>query len=242
MPVIPIIRICRVSLSAGTPDERALLRLMQLASPALPVGAYSYSEGLEYAVHAAVVNDAASLRAWIEDGLAFGAGQLEAAVMVRVYDAWQKHDLALVQHWDRWLTAARDSEELRNQSLDMGRALLRLLKDLEPPLPQVATLFAAPCNFASAFGIAGTHWGIARESLLAAYLQAWVANLVSAGVKLIPLGQTAGQQLVWDLQDAVAQCAQRASVVGDEDLGVGNWGATLASMGHEVQYMRMFRS
>lgn len=231
-----------MSLSADIPSDRALLRLMQLASPALPVGAYSYSEGLEYVVQAGVVKDSATLRAWIEDGLAFGAGQLEAAVMVRAYDAWLKNDLALVQHWDRWLSAARDSEELRNQSLDMGRALLRLLKDLQPPLPQVATLFAAPCNFASAFGIAGAHWGIARESLLAAYLQSGVANLVSAGVKLIPLGQTAGQQLLWDFHDAVAQCAQRVGLVGDDELGVGNWGATLASMGHETQYMRLFRS
>ena len=198
-----------MSPSAGIPDERVLLRLMQLTSPALPVGAYSYSEGLEYAVQAGAVTNAATLRAWIEDGLAFGAGQLEAALMVRVYDAWQQDDLERVQYWDRWLGAARESEELRNQSLDMGRALLRLLKDLNPPLPHVAVLFVAPCNFASAFGIAGAHWGIARESLLAAYLQSWVANLVSAGVKLVPLGQTAGQQLLWDLQEAVALCAQR---------------------------------
>ena len=231
-----------MSLSADIPNQRALLRLMQLASPALPVGAYSYSEGLEYAVQAGAVNNAVTLRAWIEDGLAFGAGQLEAALMARVYDAWQRADLERVQYWDRWLGAARESEELRNQSLDMGRALLRLLKDLDPPLPQVATLFAAPCNFASAFGIAGAHWGIARESLLAAYLQSWVANLVSAGVKLIPLGQTSGQQLLWDVQDAVACCAQRAGLVGDDDLGVGNWGATLASMRHETQYMRLFRN
>ena len=231
-----------MSLSADIPNQRALLHLMQLASPALPVGAYSYSEGLEYAVQAGAVNNAATLHTWIEDGLAFGAGQLEAALMARVYDAWQRNDLERVQYWDRWLGAARESEELRNQSQDMGRALLRLLKDLDPPLPQIATLFAAPCNFASAFGIAGAHWGIARESLLAAFLQSWVANLVSAGVKLIPLGQTAGQQLLWDVQDAVACCAQRAGLVGDDDLGVGNWGATLASMRHETQYMRLFRS
>ena len=86
-----------MSLSADIPNERTLLRLMQLASPALPVGAYSYSEGLEYVAQAGVVKDSATLGAWIEDGLAFGAGQLEAAVMVRVYDAWQQNDLALFE-------------------------------------------------------------------------------------------------------------------------------------------------
>lgn len=232
----------RVSPSASIPKEQALLRLLQLASPALPVGAYSYSEGLEYVVHASCVNDASSLRAWIEDGLEFGAAQLEAAVLVRVYDAWRRGDLERVQHWDRWLGATRESEELRNQSLDMGRALLRLLKDLEPPLPNVDRLFAAPCHYVTAFGIAAAHWGIARENAVAAYLQNWATNLASAGVKLIPLGQTAGQQLLWDLQAALTRATQFALSVEDDNMAVSNWGMVLASMRHETQYMRLFRS
>jgi len=227
---------------SGRPETQALLRLLQLASSSLPVGAYSYSEGLESVVQAGTVDSAGTLRAWIEDGLEFGVARLEAAILGRVHDAWRRGDLEGVQAWDRWLGAARESEELRNQSLDMGRALLRLLRDLDPPLPDVATLFAAPCNFASAFGIAAAHWEIARGDAVAAYLQSWVANLVSAGVKLIPLGQTAGQQLLWDLQDAVASGAQTAEDIGDDDLGVGSWGLALAGMAHETQYSRLFRS
>lgn len=232
----------RVHPSASIPEDRALLRLLQLASPALPVGAYSYSEGLEYVVQAGAVRDAASLRDWVEDGLEFGAARLEAAVLVRVHNAWQRGDLQRMQHWDRWLGATRESEELRNQSLDMGRALLRLLEDLEPPLPNAIGLFAAPCHFATAFGIAAAHWDVARDVAVTAYLQSWAANLVSAGVKLIPLGQTAGQQLLWDLQGVVACTAQIARQVGDDDLGVGNWGLALAGMAHETQYTRLFRS
>jgi urease accessory protein len=227
---------------SGGPEAQRLLRLLQIASPSLPVGAYSYSEGLESAVHAGTVRDAGTLRVWIEDGLEYGAARLEAAILVRVYDAWRRGRLEQVQTWDRWLGAARESEELRNQSLDMGRALLRLLKDLDPPLPNVAALFAAPCNFASVFGVATAHWEIGRTAAVAAYLQSWVANLVSAGVKLVPLGQTAGQQLLWDLQEPIVRASQAAAHVADEDLGVGNWGLALAGMAHETQYSRLFRS
>lgn len=223
-------------------ETKALLRLLQLASPALPVGAYSYSEGLEYAVHAGWVRDAHGLRDWLHHGLLEGAAQLEAAVLVRVYDAWRGDDLDRLRSWDDWLSATRESEELRNQSLDMGRALLRLLKDLEPPLPRVAELFTVACNFATAFGIASAHWGISRGDATTAYLQSWVANLAGAGVKLIPLGQTAGQQLLWDLQDDLTDAAQTAQQIADEDLGVSNWGLALASMAHETQYSRLFRS
>ena len=223
-------------------ETQALLRLLQLASPALPVGAYSYSEGLEYAVHAGWVRDARDLRDWLHHGLLDGAAQLEAAVLVRVYDAWRGDDLDRLRDWDQWLSATRETEELRNQSLDMGRALLRLLKDMEPPLPHVAELFAATCNFATAFAIAAAHWGIFRADATTAYLQNWVANLAGAGVKSIPLGQTAGQQLLWDLQDDVTNAVQTAQRIADEDLGVSNWGLALASMAHETQYSRLFRS
>jgi urease accessory protein len=242
MAATAILTVPHMHPSGGTPEAQALLRLLQLASPSLPVGAYSYSEGLEYAVHAGAVRDAATLRAWIEDGLEFGAARLEAAVLARVHDAWRQDDLERVQSWDRWLGATREGEELRHQSLDMGRALLRLLKDLDPPLPNVSALFAAPCNFASVFGIAAAYWDIPRRAAVAAYLQSWVANLAGAGVKLIPLGQTAGQQLLWDLQAGVAQAAQTAAHIADEDLGVGNWGLALAGMAHETQYSRLFRS
>jgi urease accessory protein len=220
----------------------ALLRLLQLASPALPVGAYSYSEGIEYAVQAGWVRDAGSLRTWLRDGLLDGTAQVEAAVLVRVHDACARGDRIAAERWDDWLTATRETEELRAQSLDMGRALMRLLADLSPPVPGARDWLARPCNFATAFALAGAHWAIAREALVAAFLHGWAANLVSAGVKLIPLGQTAGQQLLWDLQETIAQAAAVAAAVADDDLGAANWGLALASMAHETQYSRLFRS
>lgn len=227
---------------AASADTSALLRLLQLASPTLPVGAYSYSEGLEYAVHSGWVRDAHGLHEWLRDGLIEGAAQLEAAIVVRVYDAYARGETDWIERWDDWLTAARETEELRAQSHDMGRALLRLLADLSPPLPEARAWLARRCNFATAFAMAGAHWAIAREATVAAYLQSWVGNLVGAGVKLIPLGQTAGQQLLLDLQPALLQATSLALGVADDDLGVANCGLALASMAHETQYSRLFRS
>ena len=228
--------------TSTNPESSRLLGLLQLASPALPVGAYSYSEGLEYAVHVGAIKDGLGLRAWIEDGLLAGAARLEAAVLARVYRERRHGDWERVAHWDAWLTAARESEELRAQSHDMGRALLRLLRDLKPALPDADRFLARPCNFATAFAVAGVHWAIPCESAVLSYLQSAAANLVGAGVKLIPLGQTAGQQLLWDLHATIMQATDTALTVSDEDLGVGNWGLALASMAHETQYTRLFRS
>lgn len=219
-----------------------LLRLLQLASPSLPVGAYSYSEGLEQAVAAGHVADVWALHAWLKDALLYGGVQLEAAVLVRAYQAWRAGDRAAWQGWDEWLTATRESEELRTQSLDMGRALLKLFLELAPGPAEARVLLGFPCNFASVFALAAASWEIPVADAVIGYLHGWTANLVGAGVKLVPLGQTAGQRLLWDLQEVIARATETVLTIEDRDLAVGNWGQTLASMGHETQYSRLFRS
>jgi urease accessory protein len=114
------------------PSATALLSLLQLASPALPVGAYSYSEGIETLVHQGQISHADALAQWLTEELERGAIRLEAAVMMRAYRAWQQQDSASLVTWNDWLSAVRDGEELRNQSWQMGRSLLRLVGDLEP--------------------------------------------------------------------------------------------------------------
>lgn len=220
----------------------AVLRLLQLTSPALPVGGYSYSEGLEYAVHAGWVRDADGLRTWLIDGLTHGATQLDAAIVARVYDAQRRGDHAGAVYWDDWLTASRETEELRQQSQDMGRALMKLLVKLPPPLADAEVWLGRCCHFATAFAIAGAHWHIERHAILVGYLQSVINNVLTAGIKLIPLGQTAGQQLLWGLQQELLAAADRASRVSDDGLGVTNCGFSLASMAHEAQYSRLFRS
>jgi len=221
----------------------ALLRLLQLASPALPVGAYSYSEGLEALAEAGRLSDRDALESWLLQELRYGAIRVETAVMVRAYRACQLDDWDGLGNWNRWLSAARETEELRHQSLQMGRSLLRLLQDLHlVELTQSIVLQKDGCHFAVAFALAAVRWQIDLPSAMLGYLHSWASNLVNVGVKLIPLGQTAGQQLLLQLQPTIECAVEEVLLLQDDDLGSCSWGLALASMAHETQYSRLFRS
>jgi urease accessory protein len=220
-----------------------LFHLLQLASPALPVGAYSYSEGLEALAELGKVTSQEMLAQWLTQELRRGAVRLEAAVMIRSYEGVHNQDFDAVMRWNSWLTAARETEELRQQSLQMGRSLLKLLLDLHPELiTGYEPLQKEGCNFAIAYAIAAAHYQIDSHAALLAYLYSWTANLVSAGVKLIPLGQTAGQRLLLAMQPALKQAAEAITTLQTDDLCSCSWGLSLASMAHERQYSRLFRS
>jgi urease accessory protein len=225
-----------------------LLCLLQLAFA--PVGAYSYSEGIESLVETGAIDNAASLRNWLQDSLEFGAIRVEAAVAVRAFRAAKIGDLKALCYWNGWATAAKETEELRSQSWQMGRTLMRLLLDLRSPVPTPSMTIVQEfvesggnqCNFAIGFGIAAACWQIEEEDAVLGYLYSWATNLASAGVKLIPLGQTAGQQLLLDLRSQISCTAQEVLKLEDDDLGSCSWGLALASMAHETQYTRLFRS
>lgn len=221
----------------------AVLRLLQLASPALPVGAYSYSEGVETLVETKVIQDRESLERWILQELRYGAIRLETAVVLRAHQAIANQDFKALDDWNHWLSASRETEELRAQSLQMGRSLLRLFLDLHPDLAhQMPSSLEHSCNFAIAFGVAAASWEIEPMMALLGYLQSWATNLISAGIKLIPLGQRAGQQLLVALQPCLIETANTVLELPDEALGSCNWGLAIASMTHETQYSRLFRS
>lgn len=247
-----------------------LLRLLQLASPALPVGAYTYSEGLEWLVHRGHIGSAADLRLWLVQDLRRGSVRLDGALMQRAFVAWELGQEEQVLAWNRWLHASRDTEELRNQSLQMGRSLLKLGQDLHPDVGQdvgqdvrpdldqdlrqswqplglspetLAELLQPPgCHFAIAFGIVAASWGIPLPQARLGYLQSWLTNLVNAGIKLIPLGQTAGQRLLRDLESEIVTASAAIATLSDRDLVSCGWGLSLASMAHETLYSRLFRS
>jgi len=223
-------------------DNTALLCLLQLASPALPVGAYSYSEGLETLIEAGTIENKHSLKHWLEQELRYGAIRLEAAVMVRAYNSAKLGDTETLSYWNNWLSAARETEELRSSSWQMGRSLIRLLLELQPQLAQSANVVGLPCNFAIAFGIAAAHWQIDLSAAILGYLHSWITNLITAGVKLIPIGQTAGQQLLLEIHANLSSAAQEILALEDDDLNSCGWGLSLASMAHETQYTRLFRS
>lgn len=222
-------------------EPMQLLQLLQLTSPALPVGAFSYSEGLETLVQSGTIADAASLQHWLTQELNYGQIRLEAAVMLRIYEASQV-DSANLSRWNHWLSAVRDSEELREQSWQMGRSLTRLLIDLSPSVQPLIAACGEPCNYAAAFGIAAANWQIDRHAATLGYVHSWAANLISAAVRLVPLGQTAGARSLLNLHPQIEQATERILNLSDADLTACGWGLSIASMNHETLYSRLFRS
>ncbi|MBE9077500.1 urease accessory protein UreF [Romeria aff. gracilis LEGE 07310] len=223
-------------------DAAALLQLLQLVSPALPVGAFSYSEGLETLTQSDLLQTPAALEDWLLQELRYGAIRLEAAVVGRVHRAFLEDDLAQLAEWNHWLSAVREGAEIRQQSWQMGRSLVRLLNALYPELQPALTACEQPCNFAVAFGLAAAHCRIPVELSLLGYLQSWATNLITAAVKLVPLGQTEGQVTLLRLQDEFAIAADTILSLSDDRLFTSGWGAALASMQHETLYSRLFRS
>jgi len=218
------------------------LAILQLASPALPVGAYGYSEGLETLVENGTITNADNLKYWLKSELIYGSIRLDAGVIVRAFHAVKTDDIEALKGWNLWLSAARDGEELRAASWQMGRSLMQLLGKLEPGILPLVHAVGYPCNYAIAFAITCAHWDINIQACLLAYLHSWANNLITAGIKLIPLGQTAGQELLLGLQSLLTTTVEEILLMEDDDLGCCNWGLSLASMQHEIQYTRLFRS
>jgi urease accessory protein len=213
------------------------LALLQLASPALPVGGFAYSQGLESAIESGEVRDADSARRWIDDLLTLGLARFEAPVWLRVYDAAQVGDDETVRHWNEELLATRETAELRAEALQMGASLLRVLPALAIAEPRLESP-----TYCAAFALACARLGIARDEGLAAYLWAWTENQVLVAVKTVPLGQQAGQAMLSALRADVADAVAAAAALGDDDLGSAPIAFALHSARHETQYSRLFRS
>lgn len=222
-------------------DHPTLLRLLQLASPALPVGAYAYSQGLEWAVAAGWIHDEPSLAAWLDDQLTHALGTVDLPILARLYEATRDGDGAAQVFWSRRLIAHRETRELVADDCERGRALARLLRDL-------GVAAAGPwverrdVPFAALMAVAAVTWGIPLERAVHAHAWSWLENQVLAGVKLIPLGQVAGQRLLLDLARRIPVVCEAALARTDDDVGGMLPIVALASSLHETQYTRLFRS
>jgi urease accessory protein len=224
-----------------TPES--LLRLQQLTSPVLPVGAYSYSEGLELLVETGTIANATALQSWLTHELTIGSQPLDGAIVCRAYQAITAAHPEQLVIWNQWWSAARETQELRSQSWQMGRSLARLLTTLDPTMQSwLEILPIQQSNWAIVFGAAAAHWQIDLRAALLAYFHGWVGNLIGAGVKLIPLGQTQGQQLLLELQRLIPSTTDRVMQLQDHDLRSCSWGLAIASSQHELQQVRLFQS
>lgn len=210
-------------------NASALQSLTALLSPAYPVGAYSYSHGLEWAVEAGTVGDAAGLARWTADLVAFGAGRSDAVLLAHAMEAEDPAPLAelaaaLAPSAERLLeTTAQGAAFARTTSAAWGIAL--------PAMP-----------YPVAVGAAARHLGLPRRETATLFVQAFAANIVSAGVRLIPLGQTDGQRIIAEMLPLVAAVADAALASPLQAVGGSAVGADLAAMLHETQYSRLYRS
>lgn len=206
-----------------------LSKLLQLASPALPVGGYSYSGGLEAAIEAGAVTNAASAQRWIEEVLAQSVARLDAPMLLRM--------MREPEPWNARFLASRETAELRAETVQMGYSLNRLLPDLGVP----ALALEEP-SFPAAYAHAAKAWGIDPREALVAYLWSWAENQVMAALKAVPLGQTDGQRILLALGSRLEAVTDDAEAMADDDIGSFAPALAILSSQHETQYSRLFRS
>ena len=217
----------------------SLLHLLHLASPALPIGGFHFSQGLEYAVAQAWVRDESSANCWIEGLAECALGRLDLPVLARIFDACSDRDYEAMRRWNDFLIASRETSELRAEDLHMGAALTKVIVEhavdiraLRIERPAYATVFAFVCE----------HWRAVRSEALTTYAWTWAENQVLAAIKLVPLGQSAGQRILRHLTGVLPRIVSDSVAIADEDVGIGTLMHSVASARHETQYTRLFRS
>ncbi|HUW98020.1 MAG TPA: urease accessory UreF family protein [Acidiferrobacter sp.] len=228
--------------TATTMDDEVLrfCQTLRLASPTLPIGAYSYSQGLESAVAKGWVVDEATAQSWIEGLLTNGLARLDLPLVCRLRVALEGHDQERLRFWSEYLRASREARELVNEDAALGLSLLKLLAEPQRTDPLVDR--DLPVSLALGFAAAGLAWDISLRATLTAYAWSWFENQVAAAVKLVPLGQTAGQRIISGVLGALAAAVATAETLPDDALGALAPGFALACAHHETQYTRLFRS
>ncbi|MCH4563534.1 MULTISPECIES: urease accessory protein UreF [Halomonas] len=223
-----------------TQDDLALLGLLQLVSPALPIGAFAFSQGLESAFELGWVSDEASLGEWLAGVLEDGLTRCELPLLARLQGAWAAGDAERIAEWDAWLAANRETAELAAEDARLGASLARLLGSLEllpsePPLPPGA-------GYVTVFAWTAQVRRVPVRQALLGFAWAWLENQLAVACKALPLGHTAAQRLVERLRPALVTAVDAALTLEDDDLGPALPGLALASALHETQYSRLFRS
>jgi urease accessory protein len=219
----------------------ALYRLQAWLSPAYPVGAFSFSGGLEWAIEAGDIVDAPTLQSWLSVILTDGGGFCDAVFFVHAHRAIEQHDDKALAAVAELALAFAPSKERHLETTAQGGAFLAATRAAWP-CASLDRLGTGPSAYPVAVAAAAAGHGIPLAPALAAYLHALAANLISAGVRLIPLGQTDGQRVLAALEPVVAAVAERALATSLDEVGSAAFRADLASLRHETQYTRLFRS
>ena len=232
------------------PPSATLLQLMWLASPALPVGGFSYSEGLEAAVDSGAVMNEAQAAGWLLDQLNLSFARSELAACAQALRAWRAGDQGTVEAVNDWVRTTRESAELRLQAEQMGRSLVEWLRnggsgaagdDTDAPIRQLAALSPAP-TWPVAFALAAARTGASDTDALLAFAFGWAENMVQAAMKAVPLGQSAAQRILATLAAAIPAAVEQALHLGPDERQAFAPMLAIRSAQHETQYSRLFRS
>jgi len=222
----------------------SLLQLMRLASPSLPVGGFSYSEGLESAVDASLVGDEASAQRWLADQLCLGLARADLPILARALAAWRRVDLAHVDALNRWFATTRETGELLRQAEQMGRSLALWLRHrgaADERLARLEALQPAP-TWPIAFALAGADSGASARDVLVTFAGGWAENMAQAAIKAVPLGQAAAQRILAALAAEIPAAVDAALHLASADMQAFTPMLAILSARHEEQYSRLFRS
>jgi urease accessory protein len=222
---------------AGDLRLRSLLAALHLASPALPVGGFAYSQGLEMAIADGIVADAPTAQRWIDDLLLHVVARFEAPLWLRAFDAHAGGDTQRFSAINAELLATRETAELRAETRQMGASLLRLFDIFGLVAPAVPAIV-----YPAAFAAACSGLGVDREAGVTAYLWSWIENQVLAAIKTLPLGQQTGQSMLLGLQRSIVRAVQVATALRDDQLGTAAVAFGITSARHESLYSRLYRS
>ena len=217
------------------------LHLLQLVSPNLPIGAFTYSQGLENAVERGWVKDVLGLEDWLTGLLQEGLAYTDIPVLKRIYEALKEHESESLLKWSSYLLATRESAELRQEEMNRAKAMAKLLEDLHLPLDEKWREPMKLCQ-ACPYAVACVSWAIPIHQAMLGYVWGWLENQVCAAIKLVPLGQTQGQRVQLAMSEKIPAEIEKALCLSDDDLGASAVSLAIASSLHETQYTRLFRS
>lgn len=228
------------------PEENlAGLRLLQLISPNLPTGAFTYSQGMEWAVECGWLTNKNETRDWLQSILYDSVQYLELPVLVRLYAAAKYNQQSEFRYWSQLLFASRETSELRKEETQRARALFTVLKNLPDgqnwPELQIWRSELLHSQLAG-YALAAHHWCIPLFELLQGYSWSWLENAIAVAIKLVPLGQTDGQGLLYELSMEISPMINSAIEIEDDVIGASTPALAIASSLHETQYSRLFRS
>jgi urease accessory protein len=217
------------------------LRLLHLVSPSLPIGGFTYSQGLEWAVECSWVTNEAQLLEWLNDLLTNNMVHLEIPILARLYKAFDENNFEALTYWSHYLIASRETRELREEERNRGRALASLLPKLGIAVSKEIAPLIKGCQ-STGFAQAAHFWNIPLAAAAAGFIWGWLENITLVGVKIVPLGQTAGQKIIAQLTANIPDMVKTGLQIEDDSIGNACPALAIASTLHETQYTRIYRS